>query len=121
MINPLSVTYSLQLTTISNFAAFSKLKNEAWYFMRIVCQQKILMKCLAISFSKIRNDAQNLLSAAFEIGASRDNEYCTVSSTCPVILLPAHPASFAHKFLFQRVPGCNSMADLSLKIVFWTH
>ena len=21
----------------------------------------------------------------------------------------------------QRVPGCNSMADLSLKIVFWTH
>ena len=36
-------------------------------------------------------------------------------------LLPAHPASFAHKFLFQRVPGCNSIADLSLKIVFWTH
>ena len=25
------------------------------------------------------------------------------------------------KFLFQRVPGCNSIADLSLKIVFWTH
>ena len=38
-----------------------------------------------------------------------------------VILLPVHPASFAHKFLFQRVPGCNSMADLSLKIVFGTH
>ena len=38
-----------------------------------------------------------------------------------MILLPAHPASFAHKFLFQRVPGCNSIADLSLKIVFWTH
>ena len=38
-----------------------------------------------------------------------------------VILLPAHPASFAHKFLFQRVPGCNGIADLSLKIVFWTH
>ena len=38
-----------------------------------------------------------------------------------VILLPAHPASFAHKFLFQRVPGCNSIADLSLKMVFWTH
>ena len=37
-----------------------------------------------------------------------------------VILLPAHPASFAHKFLFQRVPGCNSIADLSLKIMFWT-
>ena len=24
-------------------------------------------------------------------------------------------------FLFQRVPGCNSIAGLSLKIVFWTH
>ena len=38
-----------------------------------------------------------------------------------VILLPAHPASFAHKFLFQGVPGCNSIADLSLKIVLRTH
>ena len=26
-----------------------------------------------------------------------------------VILLPAHPASFAHKFLFQRVPGGPGM------------
>ena len=34
----------------------------------------------------------------------------------PVILLPVHPASFAHKFLFQRVLGCNSIADFSLKI-----
>ena len=25
------------------------------------------------------------------------------------------------KFLFQPVPGCNIIADLSLKIVFWTH
>ena len=41
-----------------------------------------------------------------------------------MILLPAHPAAFAHKFLFQRVPvvpGCKSIADLPLKIVFWTH
>ena len=44
-----------------------------------------------------------------------------------MILLPVHPASVAHnfvldaKFLFQRVPGCNTIADLSLKIVFWTH
>ena len=42
-----------------------------------------------------------------------------------VILLPVHPASFAHKFVhgmqrFQRVPVCNSIADLTLKIVFWT-
>ena len=33
-----------------------------------------------------------------------------IVDTSTVILLPAHPASFAHKFLFQRVPGCNSMA-----------
>ena len=43
-----------------------------------------------------------------------------------MILLPAHPASFVHNFVsgmqrFQRVPGCNSIADLSIKIVFWTH
>ena len=25
------------------------------------------------------------------------------------------------KSLFRRVRGCNSIADLSLKIVFWTH
>ena len=42
-----------------------------------------------------------------------------IVTRCTVILLPAHPASFAHKFLFQRVAGCNSIADLSLKIVFW--
>ena len=38
-----------------------------------------------------------------------------------MILLPAHPASFEHKFLFERVPGCNIITDLSLKIMFWTH
>ena len=38
-----------------------------------------------------------------------------------MILLPAHSASFAHKFLFQGVPGCNSIADLTLKIVFRTN
>ena len=38
-----------------------------------------------------------------------------VTFPCAVILLLAHPASFAHNFLFQRVPGCNSIADLSLK------
>ena len=37
------------------------------------------------------------------------------------------PASFVHNYfsgmqsLFQRVPGCNSIADLSLKMVCWTH
>ena len=47
--------------------------------------------------------------------------YTSAYSDHSVILLPAHPASFAHKLLCQRVPGCNSIADLSLKIVFGTH
>ena len=44
-----------------------------------------------------------------------------------MILLPAHPAPFAYNFVsgmqsfYFNVPGCNSNADLSLKIVFWTH
>ena len=31
-----------------------------------------------------------------------------------MIFLPEHPSSFTHnaKFLFQRVPGCNGIADL---------
>ena len=29
--------------------------------------------------------------------------------TVAVILLPAHPAFFAHKFLFQRVPASPGM------------
>ena len=43
--------------------------------------------------------------------------------------LPVHPASFTHnfclwdaKFIFQRVLGCNGIADLyKCKIVFWTY
>ena len=50
-------------------------------------------------------------------GNCRRQKYLKIA---PVILLPAHPASFGHKFLFQRVPGCNSIADLSLNIVFRT-
>ena len=47
-----------------------------------------------------------------------------------VILLPAHPASFAHNFVsgmqsfyFSESQDAimNSIADLSLNIVFWTH
>ena len=45
----------------------------------------------------------------------------------PVILLPAHPASFAHNFVsgmqsfyFSESQVAFSIADLSLKIVFWT-
>ena len=33
----------------------------------------------------------------------------TEKSLKAVILLPAHPASFAHKFLFQRVPASPGM------------
>ena len=45
---------------------------------------------------------------------------CVFVTFPSVILLSAHPASFAHKFLCQRVPGCNSISDLSFKIVFGT-
>ena len=45
-----------------------------------------------------------------------------------VILLPAHPASFAHNFVsgmqsfyFSESQDAIVYADLSLKIVFWTH
>ena len=48
-------------------------------------------------------------------------EVATSKGLGTVILLPAHPASFAHKFLFQRVPECNRIAELSFKIVFRTH
>ena len=56
-----------------------------------------------------------------------DRQYKNLSYAYSVIMLPAYPASFAHNFvswmqsfLFHRVPGCSSIADLSLKIVFWT-
>ena len=55
-------------------------------------------------------------------------KYLKIICRLSVILLPAHPAFLAHnfylwdaKFLFQRDPGCNSIPDLSLKIVFLTH
>ena len=41
-----------------------------------------------------------------------------------MILLPAHPASFAHNFVFgvQSFYFSESQdADLPFKIVFWTH
>ena len=74
--------------TISNFAPFPKIANKAWYFMRIVCWQTILMKYHALFLSKTRKDvakytlflpkklekmSQNLLSAAVVIGALRFN------------------------------------------------
>ena len=36
-------------------------------------------------------------------------EYINNNYNAPVILLPAHPASFVHKFLFQRVPASPGM------------
>ena len=63
-----------------------------------------------------------------KLGCKIVNIFLSISlNISAVILLPAHPASFAHNFvsgmqlLFQRVPGCNSIAELSLKKVFWTH
>ena len=46
----LSATYNLQQTTISNCAALSKITNKAWYIMRIVCWQTILMKYHTLFF-----------------------------------------------------------------------
>ena len=41
--------------------------------------------------------------------------------TCASCIFCAEVCLWDAKFLFQRVPGCNSIADLSLKIVFWSH
>ena len=75
--NPLSATYDLQQTTISNFAAFSKNKtNKVWYFMRIVCQQmdsadNSQEKTYLIFFGKFGKMSKNLPYAAVVIGSLR--------------------------------------------------
>ena len=51
-INPWSDTFNLQQMAISNVAAFSKITNKTWYFMRIVCWQAILMKYHTLFFSE---------------------------------------------------------------------
>ena len=43
------LTYNLQQMTISNFAAFSKITDKA-FFMRILCSQMILMKYYTLFF-----------------------------------------------------------------------
>ena len=40
----------LQQTTLSNFVFFSKLTNNAWYFLRIICWQMILTKYHTLFF-----------------------------------------------------------------------
>ena len=41
---------------------------------------------------------------------SHKYQHCNMTMMyIPVILLPAHPASFAHKFLLQRVPASPGM------------
>ena len=49
---------------------------------------------------------------------------CYIKALISVFVLPAHPVSFFHdfflwnaKFLFQRVPGCNSIVDFHEKSV----
>ena len=54
--NQKSATYTLQRTTISIFAAFSRITNKAWYFMRIICCQTTLIKYHTLFFSKNRKD-----------------------------------------------------------------
>ena len=49
----------------------------------------------------------------FLINLNSLSSYNSQDTPITVILLPVHPASFAHKFLFQQVPGCNSIADMS--------
>ena len=41
---------------LNNFATFSKITNKALYFMRIVCQQTILMKYNTLFLLKIEKD-----------------------------------------------------------------
>ena len=67
----------MQLTTISKFAAFSKITNKACYFMRIVCHHE--NRLLAddshvisyLIFVENWEMSQNLSSAAVVIGALR--------------------------------------------------
>ena len=47
----------------------------------------------------------------------RDSDFFT----CASCIFCAYFCLWDAKFLFQRVLGCNSIADLLLKIVFWTH
>ena len=48
-----------------------------------------------------------LASCICSLTVEKKSEHTAFPS--PVILLPAHPASFAHKFLFQRVPASPGM------------
>ena len=59
--------YNLQQTTISSFAAFSKITNKEYYCMRIVCQQTILMKYHTLFYSLFRKDVTK-----FVVCCSRD-------------------------------------------------
>ena len=45
---------------------------------------------------------------------------CSDFVTCASCTFCALFCPWDAKFLFQRVLGCNRIADLSLKIVFWT-
>ena len=66
--------------TIKNFAAFSKITNKAWYFMRIVCWQSC--NIMPYFCRKLRKMSQNLSSAAVVIGALRVNDQINWYSEC---------------------------------------
>ena len=69
--NPKSAIYYLQQMTIANFAAFSKITNKVWYFMRIVCWQRFSCNIIPYFCQKLGKMSQNLSSAAVVIGALR--------------------------------------------------
>ena len=52
----MSTRENIRLIARAPFAAFSKIINKAWYFMRIACWQTILMKYHTLFFWKIRKD-----------------------------------------------------------------
>ena len=64
---------------------------------------------------KGKRSKKTLLSCCFRRRKALDISKTVAEATdsvrmmLPVILLPAHPASFAHKFLFQRVPASPRM------------
>ena len=84
------------------------------------------LDCQRNEFFPKQKGIPSLVKIEHKNTATLDSARSKKKSKVAVLQLPAHPASFAYnfvwdaQFLFQPVPGCNSIADLSLKIVFWT-
>ena len=74
-----------------------------WTVVAYLQQSLLLMNCGGLSAA---------ISTAYELS---DFVTCASCIFCTYFCL------WDAKFLFQRVPWCNSIANLSLKTVFWTH